>query len=384
MNNLMLYIHIPFCEKKCNYCDFVSFYANYETCDKYIKVLLKEIESKKYLANDYIISSIYIGGGTPSFLDQKYISFIIESLKNNYKLSDSCEISIEINPHSTIFEKLATYHNIGINRLSIGLQSCIDSELSALGRIHTYNDFLKVYDDAIHAGFKNINIDLINGIPEQTAESYKKSLKQILMLHTNHLSVYNLIIEKNTVFHKLYYDNKLKLPTENEMEKIDNVTKELTEYYRLNKYEISNYAKPGYECKHNLGYWSDIPYLGFGLNASSYYENKRYKNRKNLNEYLNLNYDSYFLDDKKINYYDEILIPNENELMGEYIMLGMRKSSGINSKSFFKKFNTDLYEKYKNPFDKYISNGLIIKNEDNYYFSDKGFNVSNTILSEFI
>lgn len=384
MKELMLYIHIPFCQKKCYYCDFVSFSSNHETIDKYIKVLLKEIESKKYLATDYVIRSIYIGGGTPSSIDAKYIRFIMESIKNNYNLSIDCEISIEANPHSTILENLRTYISAGINRLSFGLQSSNDDELKVLGRLHTYNDFLIAYNDAIHVGFKNINVDIINGIPTQTAETYKKSLKQILSLHTNHVSIYNLILEKGTVFDTLYKKGELTLPSEDEIIKIDDITHELTDYYRLKRYEISNYAKSGFECRHNLGYWEDIPYLGFGLNSSSYIENKRYKNLKNIYEYLDLKYDYYITEPNKHKYYEEIEMPSEEGLMSEYAMLGFRKINGIDSALFEKKFNKKFSNVFSKPLNKYLESGFIIKENDIYRLSNKGIEVSNSILCDFM
>lgn len=384
MNKLMLYIHIPFCEKKCNYCDFVSFHASYDIIDNYIKILLKEIEAKKYMANDYEISSIYFGGGTPSYINAKHICFIMESIRKSYKISDDCEISLELNPHSAIEEKLRIYDEIGINRLSFGLQSTDDHELKLLGRLHTYNDFLKSYNDALHVGFKNINVDLINGIPDQTPETYKKTLKQVLLLHLNHISIYNLIIEQHTLFYELYNNNKLNLPLENDMEKIDSITEELTSYYHLNRYEISNYAKSGFECKHNLGYWSNIPYLGFGLNSSSYFENKRYKNKTKLSDYLNLNYDMYMLDIDKLKYYDEFQILSKTELMNEYVMLGLRKTSGINELDFQKNFALSFYETYKAKLQKYIDNNLLIMDNYTFYLSKRGLDLQNTILSDIL
>ena len=306
MSNLELYIHIPFCEKKCKYCDFVSFRADFSVVDKYISKLLEEIEAKKYLANDYQISSIYIGGGTPSFIEPKHIAFIMESIKSNYNVLEDAEISIEVNPNSVNEDKICTYFNSGINRLSIGLQSTNDDELTILGRVHNYSDFLNAYNIAIHTGFKNINVDLINGIPSQTPESFKKSLKQVLMLNIKHISIYNLIIEDNTPFKSMLENNEIQLPLENDLLMMDKITKELTDYYRLNRYEISNYAKEGFECRHNLGYWSDVPYIGFGLNSSSYFANTRYKNKTILNDYMSLNYRNYMISTNQNNFYDDV------------------------------------------------------------------------------
>lgn len=384
MSNLELYIHIPFCEKKCNYCDFVSFREDFNVVDKYISKLLDEVEAKKYLANDYKISSIYIGGGTPSFIEAKHITFIMESIKNNYIVSEDAEISIEVNPNSVTKEKIDAYFNSGINRLSIGLQSTDDEELKTLGRVHNYNDFLNAYNLAVHAGFKNINVDLINGIPNQTPESFKKSLKQVLMLNIKHISIYNLIIEDNTPFKTMLENNEIQLPLENDLLMMDKITKELTEYYRLKRYEISNYAKDGFECRHNLGYWSDVPYLGFGLNSASYFNDVRYKNKTKLDDYMALDYKNYMISTEHKDYYDEVKLITTTDHINEYVMLGFRKTSGINIKDFKNTFNKDFEELFGTAVKIYQGMGMINRIDDNYFMTDEGLNVSNSILSDLL
>lgn len=384
MNKIELYIHIPFCEKKCLYCDFISFHANYEIINQYINKLLTEIESKNFLANDFIVSSIYIGGGTPSIIDSKHISYILQSIHNHYRLCEDCEISIEVNPNSATKEKLVNYFNLGINRLSIGLQSANDDELKTLGRVHNFNDFLNCYNNAALAGFKNINIDIINGIPGQTVESYKKSLKQVLMLNIKHISIYNLIVEDGTPFKTMLANNEIQLPLEPDLLKMDVVTKELTSYYRLNRYEISNYAKVGFECKHNLGYWSDVPYLGFGLNSSSYIDNKRLKNKTKLSDYMNLDYKNYLIDQDKDKYYDEIKDIDKIDHINEYMMLGFRKIKGINVNDFYLTFNEKFEDLFGSMLKVYQNMDLINKTDDNYYLTDKGIDVSNKILSDLL
>lgn len=384
MKNIEIYIHIPFCEKKCLYCDFVSFVANYDLISEYIEQLIAEIENKSYLANDYCVSSIYIGGGTPSVIDQKYIAYIIESLFNKYNISNDVEISIEVNPNSASKDKLDFYYKYGINRLSIGLQSANDEDLKTLGRIHTYDDFINAYNNAVHSGFKNINVDIINGIPFETPESYKKSLKKVLMLGLKHISIYNLIIEDNTPFKKLLSENKITLPLENDLLKMDEITKNLTDYYKLHRYEISNYAKLGYECKHNLGYWSDVPYLGFGLNSSSYIDNKRFKNKSIFKNYMILDYKNYITSNNQDTYYDEVKNIENKEHLNEYIMLSFRKTSGINISEFYAKFNEHFEEKYKSEIKYYQSLELLCKKDNNYYLSDKGLNISNKIIIDFM
>lgn len=384
MANLELYVHIPFCEKKCNYCDFVSFRANYDVIDKYINKLLEEIESKKYLANDFQISSIYIGGGTPSFIDAKYISFILESIKNNYNINDSAEISIEVNPNSVTEDKIKTYYSSGINRLSIGLQSTNQNELETLGRVHTYNDFLNAFNLAVHHNFKNINVDLINGIPGQTPESYKKTLKQVLMLNIKHISIYNLIIEDNTPFKTMLANNEIQLPLENDLLQMDAITKELTEYYRLNRYEISNYSKQGFECRHNLGYWSDVPYIGFGLNSASYINSTRFKNKTRLSDYMALDYKNYMLSVEISKYYDEVTLVDTRNHINEYIMLGFRKTAGINVQDFYNVFQQNFETLFGTALKIYQGMGMINKMNDNYFLTENGLNVSNSILSDLI
>ena len=384
MKKVELYVHIPFCEKKCNYCDFVSFHSSYDVIDKYIKKLITEIEYKKYLLTNYEVASIYIGGGTPSFIESKYISYIMESIYNNYNVAKDSEISIEVNPNSATMNKLKNYYDLGINRLSIGLQSANDMELKILGRVHNYNDFLVSYNNAIHIGFKNINIDLINGIPTQTPTSYKKTLKQILMLNIKHLSIYNLIVENNTPMKTMLDNNELQLPLETDLLKIDDITKELTTHYHLMRYEISNYAKIGFECKHNLGYWSDVPYIGFGLNSSSYFENKRLKNKSILNNYLNLDYSKYITTDDKSIYYDEIIAIDKIAHINDYIITGFRKTSGININDFFDTFNLDFEKLFGTALKIYQGMSLINKTQDNYYFTYDGLNVSNKILSDLL
>ena len=380
----MLYVHIPFCERKCNYCDFVSFHANEDVIKNYITKLVSEIKNKSYLASDYEIKSIYIGGGTPSVINEKYIVAILSNIMKYYRLYNDIEISIEVNPNSATKEKLQEYFNIGINRISIGLQSANDDELKILGRIHTYNDFLNAYNESLHVGFKNINIDLINGIPNQTPESYKKTLKQVLMLSTKHISIYNLIIEDNTPFKQMLENGTIILPNESEILKMDEITKELTEYYRLYRYEISNYAKENYECRHNLGYWSDVPYLGFGLNAASYINNTRLKNKVNINEYMKQDFDKYLSSNKLNDYYDEISYIYKEEHIREYVMLGFRKTAGINIDDFFNTFNIDFENLYRSQIKYYQSMELLYKNKNNYYLSDRGLDISNKIISDFI
>ena len=308
----------------------------------------------------------------------------METICNNYNLSADTEISIEANPNSINEDKIKSYYKSGINRLSIGLQSTNEDELKTLGRIHNYTDFLNAYNLAVHNGFKNINVDLINGIPGQTPESYKKSLRQVLMLNIKHISIYNLIIEDGTPFKTMLSNNKIQLPLENDILIMDKITKELTEYYRLNRYEISNYAKSGFECRHNLGYWSDVPYIGFGLNSSSYINNTRFKNKTKLNDYMSLDYTSYIISTNQNEYYDEIKIIDNKDHINEYVMLGFRKTSGINVNDFQKTFNKKFEDLFGTALKIYQGMGMINKVNDNYFMTENGLNISNSILSDLL
>ena len=387
-NNLLeLYIHIPFCERKCNYCDFCSFVASNSTINDYMKVLNQEIIHKAFIAQDRVITSIYIGGGTPSIVDTNHIFNILSNIHNNYNVSDNAEISIELNPHSTLQFKLQNYYSFGINRLSFGVQSANDNELKSLGRLHNYYDFLKCYDDATHIGFKNINADIMKGIPLQTTESYRNTLKQIMKLNLKHLSIYDLIVEEGTVFSDMYKKKELQLPSDEELTIMDETTKELTEYYHYHRYEISNFAKDNMICVHNLGYWSDIYYIGFGLNSASYIYDLRLKNPTKITHYLNLDYQKFGesdnIDDNK-RYYAEITNLSENDMMSEYVYLGMRKINGIYAKDFYNKFNKRFEDVFKDALEKYLSLGLILYSEGRYFLSNRGLDISNDIFADFM
>ena len=386
MNNnfLEIYIHIPFCEKKCSYCDFVSFNTTLDNIDKYINQLILEIESKSIQFADKTIKTIYIGGGTPSYISEIYIVNILSTIYKYYKIANNCEISIELNPHSSIKNKLIEYKKIGINRLSFGVQSTNDNELKLLGRIHSYNDFLKSYNDSLDVGFNNINVDLIKYIPEQTEKSFYNTLNDILKLNITHISIYDLIIEPKTVFFILNKKNKLNLPDENEKNKIDNLMFNMLQNYNFKQYEISNFCKNNKICKHNFGYWNDESYIGFGLNSSSYIDNIRYKNISNFNKYLQLDFNNINNKNNQNDYYDEIDFLDENELMSEFVFLGLRKNIGINNNDFYKKFKKNFYDIFKAQINKYLNLGLLIENNNNYYLSKRGFDISNIILSDFL
>lgn len=392
----MLYIHIPFCEKKCAYCDFLSFKSNDEEIEAYINSLNIELIQKAALLKNhspkYEISSIFIGGGTPSILDAKYIYKIFDELNKNFSIMADAEISIESNPNSLTYEKALSYIENGINRISIGLQSANDEELKILGRIHNYNQFVNSYDEAMKAGFQNINIDLIKNIPNQTSAGFKNTLDKILNLNPSHISAYDLIIEEGTKFYKLYNNNELSLPSEEEQGKIDEVLYSTLKDNNYIRYEISNYAKAGKICRHNLGYWSDVPYLGIGLAASSYFENFRYKNSINIKDYISFweSYNNQHEDLKELLTATSIENNNKNlsdeeinqNLMNEYMMLSMRTIYGARKNYFYKKFGKTIESIYGKVLKSYSD--YIIEDDESFHFTDKGFDISNQILSSII
>ena len=380
---LELYIHIPFCARKCNYCDFLSFPVNAKEHDAYINRLCQEITLSAPSAAAYEISTIFIGGGTPSILEPKCISRIMYTIRRHYSVRKNAEITIELNPASTLRYKFASYRDSGINRISIGLQSANNTELKTLGRLHIFEDFLKCYQDARMEGFQNINIDLMNEIPGQTTASWRKTLRNVLMLKPEHVSIYNLIIEEGTVFQRMQAAGTLSLPSEDEDVAMDEITKELTNRYGYRRYEVSNYAKPGYECRHNYGYWSNIPYLGVGLGASSYFNGIRWSNIRDYRAYLDMD----LPEDAAhgfVRLHQNIQILSRENQMEEFMFLGLRRIEGISELEFIRRFSVDIHTVFGRQLEQYTREGLLIHENYHYRFSEHGMNVSNAILSDFL
>ncbi len=381
---LELYIHIPFCIRKCNYCDFLSFSCDDEGIDKYVSALVEEIRCKAVDYKDDMITSVFIGGGTPSILSAKQIESIMNALKNNYTFSDDCEITIESNPGTLTEEKLLAYKNSGISRLSIGLQSANDDELKLLGRIHDYQTFADNYNLARKLGFDNINVDLISAIPGGSIEKFKESLLMVVELNPEHISVYSLIIEEGTLFYKNYGEGgplEDSLLSEDDDREIYHQTKALLAESGYNQYEISNYSKVGRECQHNIGYWIRKNYIGFGLGASSLYDNLRYKNTSDMNEYL-------ISKTEKVSCGYMIRKEVENleikDIIGEYMYLGLRMNRGVDLKKVSEQVEQDVYAIYKNWIDKCVSDGLI-KNKDHIIcLTDKGQDLANYVMAGFV
>ena len=284
--NLSLYLHIPFCVRKCLYCDFLSGPQSEDVQEQYVEALCREIQETSPEYREFQVVSVFIGGGTPSVLQPEQTIRIMETVKHCFALTDTCEISMEMNPGTVTPEKMKAYRACGINRISIGLQSANDEELKALGRIHTYADFLKVYETTVEAGFANINVDLMSAIPEQTLDSYQETLQKVLALQPQptHISAYSLIVEEGTPF----YEQELNLPDEDIERRMYEITDDILRKAGYHRYEISNYAKEGKECFHNKVYWQRGNYLGLGIGSASLIRNVRFHNVTDISSYVNL------------------------------------------------------------------------------------------------
>ena len=384
---LALYLHIPFCARKCAYCDFLSFPSKEEQKIAYMAKLREELEwrSKDFQKGQYEVLSLFIGGGTPSAVPYEEIEKTMEVIRNCYPIYSDWEASIECNPESASKEALEAYQRSGINRLSFGLQSTQEEELRFLGREHQFSTFLTAYQEARKLGFKNISIDLMNGIPLQTPESYKKTLKNISLLKPEHLSIYNLIIEKGTRFYALAKEGKLPIPSEEELLEMDALTKKWTGKMGMSPYEVSNYAKEGFFSVHNYGYWSNVPYLGFGIHSSSYFQHKRWKNTNKLPLYLSLP----FLDEKSRPSIEEQLcedvqVLTKEEEMEEFFYLGLRRTAGVSEIDFVKRFSVDMHKIFGAVLEKQCKEGYLLHDNAHYRFTEVGMNLSNVLLAEFL
>lgn len=357
---LELYLHIPFCIKKCNYCDFPSKAGTKKEQQDYVKKLLHKIEDKREFAKAYEVDTIFIGGGTPTVLEPALFEDIFNKIYQIFSVSKSAEITTEMNPGTGNADYLRRLKSMGINRLSLGLQSTVDSELLKLGRIHTYEDFLITYEEARKAGFDNINVDLMSGIPGQTIDSWIHSLKHIAAISPEHISAYSLIIEEDTPFYDIAKNNQLDLPNEDDERRMYKETNIILNEYGYHRYEISNYAKEGYECRHNLGYWERKEYLGIGYKAASLIDNKRFTEGEEVTR---------------------LTIENQME---EFMFLGLRKTEGISTKEFSGVFNRDIHSVYGKEIKELKHKRLIKEARGRIFLTEKGIDISNYVLSEFL
>ena len=376
-NDLGLYIHIPFCVKKCDYCDFLSAPESEEEKKKYVEGLIKEIRSYKSFAENYKVSTIFVGGGTPSSLESGMIRDIFQAVYDTFTCERRPEITIEMNPGTVTKEKLEVYKECGINRLSIGLQSVKNSNLKALGRIHTYEEFLETYHMARETGFRNINVDLISSIPDQTVESWKEELETVAALSPEHISVYQLILEEGTPFFERYDEHPELLPDEETSREIYLTTGRILKEHGYQQYEISNYAKEGRESRHNLKYWERKDYLGLGLGAASMIRNIRMSNTGDKEVYMEK-----CANPKTMRENVEFL--EESKQMEEFMFLGLRKTWGVSRKEFRNQFGRDLDLVYEKALAKFLENGLLKEKKDRIFLSEEGVLVSNAVLSEFL
>ncbi len=367
MNEVNLYIHIPFCKKKCYYCDFISYPNKDNYIEEYIETVIKEY--RNYKAEEYIIKTVYIGGGTPSYIDSSYIVKLLKEI--NLKKAE--EITIEINPGTVTKEKLRDYKKVGINRLSIGLQATQDTLLKEIGRIHTYNEFLNTYNMAREVGFKNINIDLMLALPKQIIEDIIKSVKKIIELNPEHISIYSLILEEGTKMYDMVNKQKCILPKEDEEREMYWTVKNLLEKNGYNHYEISNFAKNGYYSKHNIDCWNQKEYIGIGVSAHSYLNNRRYSNLEKIDEYIK-NYN-----DKKIHEIQDKISQEK-----EYMILGLRKLEGVSISEFKLKFSENPIYLFRNELNKLVNLELLEVGLNNIKLTSKGLDLANIVWEEFI
>ncbi len=379
-----LYIHIPFCVKKCDYCDFLSFAADEQTQKSYVAALQKELAFYGAKYKDRRITTIFIGGGTPSWLKEDYMQAIMETVYHYFSVEQDAEITIECNPGTITEHKFEVYRRIGINRLSIGLQSVHNEELKILGRIHTFEQFLKTYDMARKHGFSNINIDLMSSLPGQTPEIFCDSLYQVLKLKPEHISAYSLIIEKGTPFYELYRFDAVRqeagmqtesLPTEEEEYQTTKMTQHILKEAGYHWYEVSNFAKPGYECRHNIGYWKRVDYLGVGLGASSLIDNVRYSNTRDLYTYLSVPADSLHEAAEQI---------TRNGQMEEFMFLGLRMRDGFYRDEFTQAFGIPIEAVYGDALNHLQQEELLLKREGRIYLTDKGMDLNNYVVAQFM
>ena len=386
---LGIYIHIPFCIKKCDYCDFISYTNCYDLQEKYVKKLIEEIEENRDLLKNNFVSTIYIGGGTPSSIKPEFIKKILDKIYEICEISQisekiKIETTIEVNPGTTTRNNLQLYKNCGINRLSIGLQSTNDTILETIGRIHNYKQFLDTYKWAKEAGFKNINVDLMLGLPGQDIETLKESLENIVNLQPmpNHISVYSLIVEEGTKIEQNINLGKLKLPDDEEERKQYHYTKNYLELNGYKHYEISNFAKPGFESKHNMNCWKQKQYVGFGVAAHSYVNGIRYANTTDLKEYLNIKENPKEKNFKEIKTVEEK--QNKFDMEKEFMMLGLRKLEGISISKFEEKFGENPIYLFRNELQKLVEENLLEVDLDDIRLTNKGLDFANLVWEEFV
>lgn len=372
---LGIYIHIPFCKSKCYYCDFISYAGCEQHIENYIEKVIQEME--QYDFSNYNVTTIYIGGGTPSYIDATYIKQLLDVLKSKISKNETkwekIDITIEVNPGTVIKRKLEQYKSLGINRISIGLQSTNDKLLKQIGRIHNYQQFKEVYQDIKETGFENVNVDLMIGLPNQSIQDIKKDLKDIIDMNPNHVSVYSLIVEEGTKMEQLIKSGELQLPDEELERQMYWYVKNTLELNGYEHYEISNFAKKGRESKHNLNCWEQKEYVGLGVAAHSYLNGVRYSN-----PIFNSNYEWDFKH-KKIEEEQTI-----DDMKKEYMLLGLRKINGVSIQKFKEKYGENPIFLYKNELEELVNDGLLEIDGDWIRLTYKGIDLANLVWEKFV
>lgn len=397
---LEIYVHIPFCAKKCAYCDFLSFPGTIRMRREYTDKLLEEITVQSGFVREYQVVSIFLGGGTPSVLEVADITAIMEALKGHYDIAPDAEITIEVNPGTVKMEGLKAYREAGINRVSMGLQSADDTELRYLGRIHTYDEFLKSFQRVRMAGFTNVNVDLISAIPGQTLESWKNTLKKTAMLKPEHISAYSLIVEEGTPYYDRYgghvemdsHEMSLEerhrlmalpdLPDEDTEREMYYLTRSYLKEQGYERYEISNYSRPGYECRHNVGYWTGTEYLGLGLGASSYLGGCRFHNTPDYQTYLTARFEEDETFQRAFRQDFEAL--SGKTRMEEFMFLGLRLTRGVSAEGFITRFGQSIRSVYGGVISGLERDGLLYYKDGYYRLTERGLDLSNYAMSQFL
>lgn len=376
MEKIGIYVHIPFCVSKCKYCNFVSFTNKENFIPEYLKALVKEIELKSKEVKN-IIDTIYIGGGTPSCLPNGAISTILNSIKTNFKVDPNAEITIECNPNSVDYTKAQEWINCGVNRVSVGLQSIKQSLLKLIGRVHTKQDYVNAINILHSVGFKNINTDVMIGLPKQKQSDVKNTLLAVAKQNVTHISCYSLILENNTPLYNAVKNKEIKELSEEKAINMYAFAYKFLTKLGFNRYEVSNFAIKGYECKHNINCWNLHQYLGFGVSAHSYFKNIRYSNATTIEDYIAL-----------INKNGNAVVEKEkqtiNDKIEEYIMLGLRLKNGIDVSYLKEKFDYDILKEKSLTIEKLKKLNLIEIKNNRLYATDLGFYVLNTIILELI
>ena len=375
---LELYLHIPFCVRKCMYCDFLSAPADSVTIHAYMKALEEEIESRAVEFGDYIVVSVFVGGGTPSIAETKDIEAVLTAIRHSYRLADDAEITIEVNPGTVERKKLEAYRSVGINRLSIGLQSARNEELKRIGRIHSWQQFLDSYRAAVEAGFENVNVDIMSTLPGQSLENYRETLRSVLALEpcVKHISAYSLIVEEGTELYEKIRRREWQEPDE-ELDRLMYIeTRDILEAAGYKRYEISNYAREGYECRHNSGYWRRREYVGFGIGAASLVGQVRFKNSDDLLCYIQ----------SPTQCREEEQKLSVQEQMEEFMFLGLRMTEGILPAEFERQFQVPLNDVYGETIEKCINDGLLEYGDGmkRLALTQKGLDLSNYCMSQFL